>query len=74
MNYDELKMYGKMVATKDWYVNGIYSNTNELWVLDDNVYMHEEHPNKNTYTGETCTYYVGKVDNINGLLYSYDFN
>lgn len=73
MTYKELKKQGKMIETIDYQNCGIYSHTYELWLLDGKVYIHENHPNLNTYTGETTTYYIGQEEELDSLKITYEF-
>jgi DNA-binding XRE family transcriptional regulator len=55
MTYQRLKELGTLIATKDYYDGGIYLWTHETWFCQGRVYIHDEHPNLNRYTGKTET-------------------
>lgn len=56
MKYEELKKQGTKVLEDDVYDGGIYLNTTEYWACKGILYIHENHPNINRYTGKTHTY------------------
>ena len=64
MTYESLKKFGTKVDEKDYYNNGIYSFTREFWVCQSGLYVHEQHPNTNHYSGQTTTYQVECLEDL----------
>lgn len=55
MTYEKLKRVGTKVHEDDFYEEGIYLFTVSYWVLNGELYRHDEHSNQLKYTGETKT-------------------
>mgnify|MGYP001287871382 CR=1 FL=1 len=64
MTYESLKKFGTKVDEKDYYNNGIYSFTREFWVCQSGLYVHEQHPNTNHYSGQTTTYQAVDLEDL----------
>jgi hypothetical protein len=62
MNYEDLKSTGVRFYEKDFRDGGIYLWTREYWLVNNNVYFHDVHPNLNRYTGHTDTYFYDTAD------------
>ena len=56
MTYKELQKNGVKVYEKDQYPYGYYTGTDEYWVYNKCLYIHEYHENMLSYTGKTRTY------------------
>jgi hypothetical protein len=67
MNYSDLAKSGIKFYEEDHYDGGIYLNTFEYWLVGNNIYIHEIHPNLNRYTGKTDTYFY--TDTKSNLAY-----
>jgi hypothetical protein len=69
MNYKDLSKTGVKFYEVDHYDGGIYLNTSECWLVDNNIYIHKIHPNANRYTGRTDTYFYTDTGTKNNLEY-----
>ncbi len=52
MTYAELKAKGVKIQESDRYDGGIYLGTNEYYILNGSIYLHEYNSNLSQYTGK----------------------
>lgn len=58
MDKKTLEKKGTLVFEKDIYDGFIYLYTKKYYVLDNKMYVSEEHSNANRYTGSNDTYII----------------
>lgn len=68
MDNKTLEKKGILVFEKDIYDGFIYLLTKKYYVMDNKMYVSEEHSNANRYTGRNDTYIIS--DDVKGDLSS----